>query len=68
MSLEISYTPNAKTTLTGVYDFIINKFGKNVADKFVTKTEKTIGFIAEYPFMFKASEFEENVGIGLINK
>ena len=68
MSLEIYYTPNAKSTLKSVYSFIINKFGKRVADKFITKSEKTIDLIAEYLLMFKASEFDENVSIGLITK
>jgi plasmid stabilization system protein ParE len=68
MSLEIFYTPRSKETLTSVYDFILGKFGQNSADKFLSKAEKIINLIAYQPFMFKASEIDENVRIGLITK
>jgi len=68
MSLEIFYTPEAKETLQVVYWFIMEKFGKRSADKFVAKAEKTIKLISKHPFMFKASSLGENVRVGFITK
>jgi plasmid stabilization system protein ParE len=68
MSLTIFYTPRSKETLSSVYDFIINKFGAGAANKFAENAEKITSLIAEHPFMFKASEIDENVRIALISK
>ena len=68
MSLQVFYTPHSKETLESVYNFINEKFGKNSADQFARKAEHTIKLIAEYPFMFKASSFGDNIRIGLISK
>lgn len=68
MALAVKYTPIAKETLLYVYDFIQDRFGENVANKFLIKTEKTISLIAENPLMFKASAVDRNVRIGLITK
>ncbi|RYY06021.1 MAG: type II toxin-antitoxin system RelE/ParE family toxin [Sphingobacteriaceae bacterium] len=68
MSLQVFYTPQAKETLTSVYNFISNNYGLRVAEKFLLKTERTINLIADHPLMFKPSLFEESVRIGLISK
>jgi plasmid stabilization system protein ParE len=68
MSLEIYYTPYSRQTLKQTYNFIENKFGSKIADKFINKAEKTISLIALYPYMFKSSGIDENVRIGLISK
>jgi len=66
MSLAIYYTPRSLETLVAVSEFILLKFGKKSADKFILKAEKTISLIAKQPFMYKASIIDENVRIGLI--
>jgi plasmid stabilization system protein ParE len=68
MSLQIFYTPRSKETLSLTYHFIQNKFGKRSADAFLHNAEKTIKLIAGQPFMFKASDFDENVRIAFISK
>ncbi len=68
MSFQIYYTPRSKETLLSVYEFILIKFGKNSADKFISKAEKTISTIAEFPLMFRSSIIDENIRIGLITK
>lgn len=68
MSLQIYYTPRSKETLSSVYNFILGRFGKRSADKFILKAEKTISLITEFPLMFKASDIDENIRIGLITK
>ena len=68
MSLDIVYTPRSKETLKSVYDFINAKFGSGTADKFVSKAEKVVTLIAEYPLMFKASTIDKNVRIALITR
>jgi plasmid stabilization system protein ParE len=68
MSLEIFYTPRSKETLTLTYNFILNKFGKAAAEKFLVKAEKTIILIADHPLMYKAASFDRSIKIGLITK
>jgi len=47
MGLPILYTPRSRETLLSVYNFILDKFGKNSARKISIKVEKTISLIAE---------------------
>lgn len=68
MSLDIVYTPTSKETLKSVYDFINAKFGSGTANKFISKAEKVVTLIAEYPLMFKASTIDANVRIALVTK
>ncbi|HTE00669.1 MAG TPA: type II toxin-antitoxin system RelE/ParE family toxin [Mucilaginibacter sp.] len=68
MSLQVFYTPRSKETLESVYNFINDKFGTKSADQFLLKAEKIIALVTEHPFMFKASEIDDNVRIGLITK
>lgn len=68
MSLIIHYTPKAKKSLKYLYAFIEGKFGKRHADKFITKTGKTINLPKEQPFLFKKSELGEPFRLGLIAK
>jgi plasmid stabilization system protein ParE len=68
MSLHVLYTEHSKETLTTVYEFIEERFGKKSADQFLIKTEKTIELIAEFPFMFKATSIDVNVRKCVISK
>ncbi|OKS84732.1 type II toxin-antitoxin system RelE/ParE family toxin [Mucilaginibacter polytrichastri] len=68
MGLQILYTPRSRETLVSVYNFIKDKFGAPSADKFVVKADKIIVLIAEQPFMFKATNIDENIRIGFITK
>ena len=68
MSLQIHYTPRSKETLESIYSFILNQFGVNSANNFLSKAEKGISLIAEHPLMFKATAIDENVRICVISK
>jgi plasmid stabilization system protein ParE len=68
MGLPVLYTPRSRETLIIVYNLIRNKFGEKAANKFVTKVEKTIAIIAEQPFIFKATNIDDNVRIGYVTK
>lgn len=68
MSLAVSYSPEAKETLSSVCNFILEKFGLRAMNKFVAKAERTIALIAEHPLMFKQSEIDKDVRTGLITK
>ncbi|PYF68040.1 type II toxin-antitoxin system RelE/ParE family toxin [Pedobacter nutrimenti] len=68
MSLNIFYTPHSSESFKSVYHFILAKFGQRSADGFLSKVEKTIALISEYPMMFKASDLGENIRVALITK
>jgi plasmid stabilization system protein ParE len=66
MSLQVFYTPRSKESLESVYMFILDRFGKRSAGKFVSKADKTIDLISQQPFMFKTSTLDEKIRIALI--
>lgn len=68
MALDIFYTPKAKETFGLVYNFISDKFGIKVANKFLNKAEKIIFLISQQPFMYKSSSIDENVRIANFTK
>jgi plasmid stabilization system protein ParE len=68
VSLKIVFTPRSQETLISVYEFIFNEFGKRAAIKYKDKADRVIKSISLYPYMFKASSFDESVRIGLITK
>ena len=65
MSLEIIFTDDASEMLLSITNFIESKWGAKQADKFLSKTYKTIDLISKQPYLFKASAIEENVRIAL---
>ncbi len=68
MGLEISYSDRAKESARDVYNFILENFGQKAAATFRLKLETTLRSILEFPFLFKASELDESIRIGLITK
>ncbi|HEY8928537.1 MAG TPA: type II toxin-antitoxin system RelE/ParE family toxin [Mucilaginibacter sp.] len=68
MTLEISYTPESKETLSIIYNFIQGRFGERSANKFLEQVDKIVVLISTQPYMFKASTVDESVRIGLITK
>lgn len=40
MNLTVFYTPRSRETLVTTYEFVLHKFGKKSADKFVDQAEK----------------------------
>lgn len=68
MKLEIFYTRHYRTASAAIYDFIEKNVGKKDADKFLIRIEKVLNLIATNPYMFKSSNFDKSVRVGLINK
>jgi len=68
MSLKIVYTPNAQNTFIAIYNFIEDRFGIRLADKFLSDAEKIIALISENPLMFRASQFDTNARVGFISR
>lgn len=60
MSLQVFYTPCSKESLESVYRFILDRFGELSAGKFISKADKTINLISQQPFIFKASDLDQN--------
>lgn len=68
MSIQVLYTPDSLETLASIYNFIRGEFGSKSADTFVSKAEKTINLISQFPLMFKSTSIDENIRIGFISK
>ncbi len=68
MSLAVFYTPRSTETLRSTYDFINEKFGVIIADKFIVKAESVIALIAENPFMYNAATIDSSVRKALVTK
>jgi len=66
--LAIFYTERAKETLTSVHLFIEGKFGVKTAIKFLLKADKIVKLIADQPYIFRTSSFENSVRVALISK
>ncbi len=62
------YSQSAKDTAKYVYTFIKEEFGDKAAKDFIIKINETLGTIARFPEMFKASELGVNIRMGLITK
>ena len=68
MKRELCFTDKASEMLLLTSLFIENKFSRPHADKFVDKAYKTFSVLIQQPFIFKASSFDEEIRIGIINK
>lgn len=68
MKRELSFTEEASEMLLLTALFIENKWSRNHADKFLEKAFKTFENLTQQPYIFKASSFEKEIRIGIINK
>ncbi|MBS1504707.1 MAG: type II toxin-antitoxin system RelE/ParE family toxin [Bacteroidetes bacterium] len=68
MSLEIVFTDDASEMLLSITRLIESKWGSKQANKFLSKTYKTIDLISKQPYLFKASLINENVRICILTK
>jgi plasmid stabilization system protein ParE len=66
--MKVIWSKNAEITFEAIVDNVENDFGKVVAKKFVSKTDKIILTLAIFPHVFKKSTFKENVRKATINK
>jgi plasmid stabilization system protein ParE len=68
MILDIIFTDDAIDILLSITDFIENKWTEKEADKFLEKVHKTLDLTSKNPYMFKASDFKDDIRIGYISK
>lgn len=68
MSLNIQQTDTFEYTFKVLIEFIQSNWGEKVVDEFVGETEKVIRLIANFPYMYKSSVFDETVRVATINK
>lgn len=68
MKRELCFTEVASEMLLTTSLFIENNWSRNQADKFIEKAYKTFEILIEQPFIFRASSFDENIRIGIINR
>lgn len=68
MKRELCFTDKASEMLLLTSLYIENKFSRHHADKFIEKAYKTFDILIQQPFIFRASSFDEDIRIGIINK
>ncbi|MEP6611083.1 MAG: type II toxin-antitoxin system RelE/ParE family toxin [Mucilaginibacter sp.] len=68
MTLDIIFTDDAIDILLSITDFIENKWTSKEADRFLERVHKVLGLTAKNPYMFKASDFKDDIRIGYISK
>jgi plasmid stabilization system protein ParE len=68
MSLEIIFTDDASEMLLSIIRLIESKWGAKQAERFLSKTYKTIDLISKQPYLFKASSINETVRICVLTR
>lgn len=68
MALKVIFHDEAAEMLVLIGEFIEKKWSERETRKFLEKVQKTISLVAQQPYMFKASPFDENVRIGFVTK
>ena len=68
MSLKIQQTDTFEYTFKVLIAFIEVNWGEKVVNEFIEETEKVIRLIANFPYMYKSSIFDETVRVATINK
>jgi len=68
MALEIQWTKRAKKSFDKIVEYLEEEWTETSAKKFVRKTDKLLGQIAENPELCPVIEGKEEVRKGLITK
>ena|ERR1700748_1060814 len=68
MGLKIVFSDVATDMLVSIAEFIENKWSSKQAKEFLEKVDKTINLAAEHPYMFKVSDFKDNIRIAFVSK
>jgi len=68
MGLVVVFSDVAVDMLISIGEFIENKWSLKQTHEFLLKVHKTINLVSEQPYMFKASEFDKDIRIGLVSK
>lgn len=55
MKLEIVWSQNAESTFDAIYQFVMEQWGIEIAEKMRFQTLKLLNQISEYPFSFQES-------------
>jgi len=68
VGLSVQYAETFEITFKALIDFLRENWGDKVVTHFVEETEKVIDLITNFPRMYKASSFDQNVRVAPINK
>ena len=68
MALKIQWTKRAEKSFDKIVEYLEEEWSEASAKKFVRKTDKLLGQIAENPEMCPAVEGKEDVRKGLVTK
>lgn len=67
MKLEVVWSQNAEITFDAIYQFIMEQWGFEIAEKLRFQTLKLLNQIAEHPFSFQESPIK-NIRKAVISK
>jgi plasmid stabilization system protein ParE len=67
MKLEVRWSPNSEITFDNVYQFILEQWGFELAEKLRLHLLNTLKQISEHPFLFQESPIQ-NVRKAVISK
>lgn len=68
MSLPVILSETALLTFDAIAEQVLQRLGNKAHQDFKRNTLKTLALIAEAPFIYKHTDFDPNVRIGLIKK
>jgi plasmid stabilization system protein ParE len=67
MKLEVRWSPISEITFDAIYQFVINQWGFEIAEKLRIQILKILNQISEQPFLFQQSPIQ-NVRKAVISK
>jgi len=67
MSLEVRWSNTAEITFEAVYDFVINQWGFQIAERFRNQVSRILAQISIHPFSFQESSLK-NVRKAVVSK
>ena len=68
MSLPVILSETALLTFDAIAEQVLQRLGNKAQQDFKKNTLKTLGLISQNPFIYKQTDFDTNIRIGLIKK
>ena len=66
--MKVNWTPNAKKSFEHILDWLYAKWTNKEIENFLDQTDSTIEQIKNNPYLYRASEQNEQVRRGLVNR
>lgn len=66
--MKVNWTPSAKKSFEQILDWLYNNWTNKEIENFLDQTDSTIEQIKNNPYLYRASEQNEQVRRGLVNR